>query len=198
VSLRGRISKLEQLFGAQLNNRENNVSAEHDAATGDHLLRLWEGADGWVQRSVEQTIAGISCLESEARESLQQRLRILQSGAAEEILFVLGCLSRHCPGWSSSREEKLLAGALRAHPEMARAAAEEGILRAGKTDWRAYAWLLERRFANEYGRNPVPREEANTPVIVGAVFSLWNPHEDRVREEAPLIDAGTGGEALPP
>jgi hypothetical protein len=198
MSLRNRILKLEKAVQARENNRENVRIAAHDQVTGDYLLRIWEGADDWVQRRIENAIADIGGLNSEARESLQQRLRILQSGAPEEILFVLASLSRHCPGWSSPREEELLAAALRANPDIARAAAEEGILRAGRKDWRAYAWFLERRFPGEYGRNPVPQEDPNKPRIVGAVFSLWDPYEDRAREEPPLIDGGTGGEALPP
>ena len=198
MSLRNRILRLEKLFEARLESQENDRLAGHDEATGDNLLRIWEGADGWVQRSIENTIANVGGLNPEARESLQQRLRILKSGSPEEILFVLADLSRNCPGWSSSREEELLAAALKANPEMARAAAEEGILRAGSKDWRAYAWFLERRFPGEYGRNPVPQEDPNKPRIVGAVFSLWDPYEDRAREERPLIDGGTGGEALPP
>jgi hypothetical protein len=197
MSLRNRIVKLERAFQARVNDRENVRMAAHDQATGDNLLRIWEGADDWVQRSIENTIANVGGLNPEARENLQQRLRILKSGAPVEILFVLACLSRNCPGWSSPREEELLAAALRANPEMARAAAEEGILRAGRTDWRAYAWFLERRFPNEYGRNPVPREDPNQPKIVGARFSLGKPDEDHARKDSPLIEAAPGEQALP-
>ena len=170
----------------------------HDDRTGDHLLRLWEGADDWVQASVENTInRGCDGLSTEARFSLQQRLKALQNGGPEEILIVLAGLSRDSPGWASAREGDVLAAALKTHPELAKAAAEAGILRAGNRDWRAFAWFLERRFPEEYGRNRIPAEDPNRPKIINARFSLWAPNASPNREESPDGGAGLSNKAPP-
>ena len=159
MSLRTRISKLEKNYETRVDHREMARGAAHDQKTGDHLLRLWENSDDWVQRRMENAIKGCEGVTAEARASLQQRLKTLQSGSPEEILLVLAGLSRDSPGWASTREGDVLAAALKAHPDLAKAAAEAGILRQGQGDWRTFAWFLERRFPQEYGRNRSPTED---------------------------------------
>jgi len=179
-------------------------SAEHDLLTGDNYLRIWEGgADDWVRVRIEQVIEKCEGLSSEARTSLQERLRILQTGSPEEILRVIAGLARYAPEWSSERESAVLAAALKVNPSIAQATAEYGILRAGRTDWKAFAWWQERRVPREYSRNHPPEEDPNQPKVMDAKFSLWAPEANGLKGESgspltsPLTANGSTGDAPP-
>jgi hypothetical protein len=176
VNLKNRVLKIEKIFQRRLKHTEDDQSAEHDDLTGDHLLRIWEGGpDAWVRVTIEHVIGKCEGLSQEAKASLQERLRILQTGTPQEILLVIAGLSSHCPEWSSAREGDVIDRALKGQPALARAAAECGILRDGRKDWRAFARWLERRFPQEYGRDRVPVEGPNRPKTIGTKFSLWAP-----------------------
>src|SRR5258708_34637723 len=124
MNLNNRVLRLEKICQNRLNRDEDDQSAEHDRIIGDNLLRIWEGgADDWVRVRVEQVIEKCAGLSPAAQASLQERLRMLQTGSPEEILLVIAGLARDAPGWSSDREANVIAEALRVDPATAQAVA---------------------------------------------------------------------------
>jgi hypothetical protein len=145
MNLKNRVSRLERTCQNRLNCGADDRSSQHDRVSADHLLRLWEDSDDWVRQRTEMVIGKCDGLSVEARIHLQERLRTLQTGCPREILLVLAGLSRDCPGWYSPREDDVIRAALRGDPALVKAAAECGILGAGRKDWGAFACWLERR-----------------------------------------------------
>jgi hypothetical protein len=186
MNLNYRVLRLEKIYRTRMDRGARDESAEHDRLTGDHLLRLWEGgADDWVRVRMEQVIQNCEGVTPEAKASLQERLKILQTGGPLEILSVITGLSRDCPEWSSGREKEVIEAALKVNPTVAKAVAEFGILRAGRKDWRAFAWWLERKFPQVYGRDRGPLENLDRPKVIGAKFSLWKPDGELTKEDSP-------------
>src|ERR1700738_714638 len=97
MSLQSRISKLERIYQAELNHRDKDKGLDHDSLTADHLLRIWEGADPWVCRRMENVIEHCEGITPDARTRLQQKLKILQTGNPEEMLLVIAGLCRDTP-----------------------------------------------------------------------------------------------------
>jgi hypothetical protein len=156
MNLKNRINRLEKLCQSRSDRGAGDQGSQHDRVTGDDLLRLWEGgADDWVQARIEQIIEKCAGVSPEAQAHLQDRLKILKTGCPQEVLLVLTGLSRDCPEWCSPREGGVIEAALDGDPALAMAAAEYGILRAGRKDWRAFAGWLERRPARDSGCNLV-------------------------------------------
>jgi hypothetical protein len=203
MNLNNRVLRLERIWQNRLNLDEHDESAEHDRITGDNLLRIWEGgADDWVRERVEQVIEKCEGLSPAAQASLQERLRILQTGSPEEILLVIAGLARDAPGWSSDREANVIAEALRVDPATAQAVARFGILQVGRKDWRAFASWLERRAPRKYGPNQNPQGD-HRPKVAGAKSSRWAPEESpaKVDRGLPLTatsPAATGSTGEPP
>jgi len=203
MNLRNRLLKLEKIFRTRYRGGHDK-SAEHDDLSGDHLLRYWEGgADDWVRVRIEQVIAKSEGMSAEAKASLQERLRILQTGDPLQVLLVIAGLRKHCPEWSSAREDEVIEKALKLNPAITQAVAEYGILRAGRKDWKAFAWWLERRVPREYGRDRAPEEDLGRPKVIDARFSLWVPPEHGPKDErgsplaCPLKANGSTGDAPP-
>ena len=156
MNLKNRISRLEQIRQNRLDRGAGDQSSLHDRITGDDLLRIWEGdADDWVKERIEQVIERCEGLSPEARGHLQERFRILKMGCPQGVLLVLAGLSRDYPRWCSPRERDVIEAALRANSALAKAALEFGILDAGRKDWRAFAYWLERHAARDFGCNLV-------------------------------------------
>jgi hypothetical protein len=163
MNLKNRVSRLEKIIKNRLNCGADDRSSQHDRASANHLLRLWEDSDDWVRQRTEMVIGKCDGLSVEARVHLQERLRTLQTGCPQEILLVLACLSRDCPEWCSARENDVIEAALKGDPALAKAATESGILGAGRKDWRAFASWLERRGTRDFERDRVSAEAEPSP-----------------------------------
>ena len=159
MNLEKRLLRLERICRNRVQHGDHDQSAEHDRITGDNLLRVWEGgADDWVCVRIEDVIEKGDGLSPAAKASLQERLRILQSGGPLEILFVIAGLSRYCSGWCSAREDDMIETALNHYPAIARAAVECGMRCGGRKDWKCFARWLERSFPEEYRQCCLPQQ----------------------------------------
>jgi hypothetical protein len=184
MNLKNRVSRLERIHQNRLNCGADDRSSQHDRVN-DHLLRLWEDSDDWVRQRTEMVIGKCDGLSLEARVHLQERLRILQTGCSQEILLVLAGLSRDCPEWCSVRENDVIEAALKGDPALAKAATESGILGAGRKDWRAFAFWLERRGTRDFGRDCVSAED---PKITGAISRCAPDVSSATDEPSPACD----------
>jgi hypothetical protein len=142
MTLQSRISKLERIYQAELNHRDKDKGLDHDSLTADHLIRIWAGgADDWVCRRMENVIEHCEGITADAKTRLQQKLKILQTGNTEEVLFVIA--ARRDTQSGLGRESNLLA-AISQGTSVVKAIAKHGLER-GRRDWGGFArWLEER------------------------------------------------------
>jgi len=163
MSLQSRISRLERIYQAELNHWDKDKGLDHDSLTADHLLRIWAGgADAWVCRRMENVIEHCEGITADAKTRLQQKLKILQTGNPEEVLYVIAGLCRDTPEWISARESNLLAAISQGNPAVAKAIAKHGVRSDGRRDWGGFARWLEERILRKNGGDSMAAEFPHT------------------------------------